>query len=188
MSHSQYRLFQRESCETLAGHTAQNNSLASRTGPLSIIVNCLIFLSFAIGCDIDRRYSLPKLSEIEFDPYFVAAVQSHEVVIVKFGASWCGPCVSLDGELDKLARSIKVVKIDITDNQELASKFGVGSIPHLVLFDRGQPVDQLVGFKTAEYLTQWAGQSASSSSVYSRSTDANLTPAAVQTNPFVSGV
>jgi putative thioredoxin len=70
-------------------------------------------------------------------------------VLVDFWAPWCGPCKTLGPMLEKLeaeaAGKWKLVKVNVDENQELAAHFQVRSIPHVMAFADGQPVDQFVG-------------------------------------------
>ncbi|MBE5820492.1 MAG: thioredoxin [Clostridiales bacterium] len=77
-------------------------------------------------------------------------INSNEKVIVDFFATWCGPCQMLAPVLSEIAEEykdkIKVCKINVDEEQELAEKFEVVSIPTLVIFENGQPVKKSVGY------------------------------------------
>jgi thioredoxin len=98
------------------------------------------------------EYSTPN------DAWFQSAVlQKARPVVVKFGAQWCGPCRSLEPELDELGRSgdIVVVRVDIEKHRDLARHYGVCAIPHLFLFDKGTVIAERVGYADHDRLRAW---------------------------------
>ncbi len=81
-------------------------------------------------------------------------------VLVDFNASWCAPCRMLRPILEDLAKesdSYKIVSVNIDDEEELASKYGVYSIPCLILFKEGNEVLRSVGFKPKDEIKKILG-------------------------------
>ncbi|MEG9297696.1 thioredoxin [Mangrovibacillus sp. Mu-81] len=80
------------------------------------------------------------------------------IVLADFFATWCGPCKMIAPVLEELdqdmGNQVKFVKIDVDQNQETANKFGIMSIPTLLLMKDGKVVDTLVGFKSKEELEE----------------------------------
>lgn len=71
------------------------------------------------------------------------------VVLVDFFANWCGPCKMLTPVLEDLSQSmdnVTIVKVDVDNDGELAGRYGIQSIPNLIIFKDGRAVDQIVGF------------------------------------------
>ena len=87
-----------------------------------------------------------KFTESNFD---AEVLQSDLPVFVDFYADWCGPCKMMSPVIDKLAEEfagrIKVGKVNVDENGDLAVKYGIMSIPSMVFFKNGEVVDRIVG-------------------------------------------
>ncbi|WP_353893809.1 thioredoxin [Proteinivorax hydrogeniformans] len=84
-------------------------------------------------------------------------LQNDKPVLVDFYADWCGPCKMLAPVIDEVATEyegkVKIVKVNVDENQDLAGEYGVMSIPTLVFFKNGEAVDNVGGFMPKKQLT-----------------------------------
>ncbi len=86
------------------------------------------------------------------DNFKELVLDSTEPVLVDFWATWCGPCQMLAPVLEELSGQVKVVKVDVDENPQLAMAFQVSSIPTVISFQNGKALKKSVGVTSKETL------------------------------------
>jgi thioredoxin 1 len=94
----------------------------------------------------------PLISALTQDNFEKEVLQSATPVLVDFWAEWCGPCKMIAPLLDELADEydgkVKIGKVNIDEQQALATQYGIRAIPTLLLINKGQVAEQMVGAKS----------------------------------------
>ena len=94
----------------------------------------------------------PSIVTLTQENFSQLVLQSSAPVLVDFWAEWCGPCKMIAPLLDELADEydgkVKIGKVNIDEQQNLAAEYGVRAIPTLLVFHNGQVTDQLVGARS----------------------------------------
>jgi thioredoxin 1 len=85
-------------------------------------------------------------------------INSEKPVLVDFWAVWCGPCKVIAPEIEKLAEEkseeLKIGKLNVDDNRDTAIKYGISSIPTLLLFKNGEVVKKIIAMSKNEIITE----------------------------------
>jgi thioredoxin 1 len=98
----------------------------------------------------------PQIVHLTDDSFDETIKNAQGPVMVDFWAAWCGPCKMIAPYLDQLAGEVEgkatVAKVNVDENGDLSARFGIRSIPTLVLFKDGRVVDQVIGARTKDEL------------------------------------
>jgi len=84
-------------------------------------------------------------------------LKSKELVLVDFWAVWCGPCRLLAPIVEEISKGggVKAVKVNVDENRDLATRYRIFSIPTLIIFKNGKPVESKVGAMSKSQLESW---------------------------------
>lgn len=97
-----------------------------------------------------------NISDADFEN---EVLEADNPVVVDFWAPWCGPCKAMSPVVDEIAsemsEKLKVVKVNIEDNPNAPTQYGVRGVPTLMVFKGGQVVDTRVGGMSKSQLTEW---------------------------------
>ena len=102
-----------------------------------------------------------KVIEVNKDNFEEEALKSDSKVLVDFNADWCGPCQMLKPIIEEIAeekQNIKIISVNIDNEDELAYRYGVVSIPCLVLFENGKEIKRNVGFISKDDINEFLGE------------------------------
>ena len=100
--------------------------------------------------------SVKSIKENEFES---EVINSNKPVLIDFWAEWCGPCKEIGPILDEIADEmkdkIKVVKINIDENPNIPNKYGIQSIPTMLIFKKGEPISTKIGAAIRSEVKTW---------------------------------
>lgn len=100
-----------------------------------------------------------KIIDVNKDNFESEVLKSEEKVLVDFNANWCGPCRMLRPILESIDNDkVKIVSINIDNEEELAYKYNVSSIPCLVLFENGNEVKRSIGLIPKDEIDKLIGE------------------------------
>ena len=131
-------------------------------GPISFIT---ISTNIQICCIGTIGMGNENVLQVNSNNWESEVLKSEKPVFVDFWAEWCGPCRMVGPVVEQIAQShsdkIKVVKLNVDENQDIAMKYGIQSIPSLMVFNKGKEVNRTVGAAPKETYLRFINDSIS---------------------------
>lgn len=100
---------------------------------------------------------MSNIVKLDINSFGKEVLQHSGVVLVDFWAEWCGPCKMQLPILEKISdelENIKICKVNVDENNELAAEYGIRSIPTMIIFKNGSKVDQIIGLRQKNELIE----------------------------------
>ena len=114
-----------------------------------ILAHFLVTITLILGLNVWQIQVSAQVTPITDKIFDEEVLESNTFVLVEFYAPWCGPCRMVAPVVDEIAEQyagrVKVVKVNADENPRTASQYNIRSVPTLILFKKGQKVDQIIG-------------------------------------------
>lgn len=120
-----------------------------------VVTACSAGTEFSPG-ELTKPATVSSVAETGTTTWTKDVIDSKQPVLVDFYATWCGPCKRMEPIIEKVAAryhgKVKVMRVDVDKNPELAMKYRIDAIPHMMLFKNGDVVDSVLGVTTQDRL------------------------------------
>ena len=126
-----------------------NISMINNEQITKILAHFLVTITLILGLNVWQIQVSAQVTPITDKIFDEEVLESNTFVLVEFYAPWCGPCRMVAPVVDEIAEQyagrVKVVKVNADENPRTVSQYNIRSVPTLILFKKGQKVDQIIG-------------------------------------------